>query len=196
MSARTGTWTECFFVNRSDGSAVASTASETSLLGGLNDQPIIPATFFDGNKVGKAIYLRAAGVFSNTGTPTLIFQVRSGTTVGSSSLTGASVGVSAAITTASGITNQYWELELWLKQTTPGFGTNNCTLAGAGKVVSPGGFASPFTYAIEPTTPATATWTQTIDASLTQYLNLSVTWSASSASNTITLKDLYCLGLN
>lgn len=196
MSARTGTWTECFFVNRADGTAVASTASETSLLGGLNDQPVIPALFFDGNKVGKAIYLRASGVFSNTGTPTLIFQVRSGTTQGSSSLTGASVAVSAAITTASGITNKWWELHLWLKQATPGFGTNNCTLAGSGYVISPGGFASPFVYALEPTTPDTATWTQTIDASLTQYLNLSITWSASSASNTCTLKDLYVLGLN
>ena len=195
MSARTGTWTEAFFVNRADGSAVVSTASEATLLNGLNDQPIIPALFFDGNKVGKAIKLWAKGVFSNTGTPTMIFQVRLGTTQGSS-LAGNSIGVTTAITTASGITNQQWELYLDLVCTVPGFGTNNCTVAGAGWVDSPGGFASPFKYALQPTTPPTGTWTVTFDASLTQYINLSMTWSASSASNTCTLKQLEVLGLN
>ncbi len=58
------------------------------------------------------------------------------------------------------------------------------------------GFASPFTYAIEPTTPDTATWTAVIDASLTYYLNVSVTWGTSSSSNTITLKQLLLYGLN
>ncbi len=79
---------------------------------------------------------------------------------------------------------------------TVGTGTGNSTLSGAGYVQSPGGFASPFVYPLEPTTPDTATWTQTFDNSLTYFINLSVTWSASSASNTITCKALRMYGWN
>ena len=190
-------WSELLWANRADGTAVDTTASEASLLTGLNQQPVLPAFFFDGpQKIGKTISIKAGGVFSNTGTPTLIFQARLGTTAGASYLSGGSVGVTAAITTANGVTNKWWELDLDLTLRTPGIGTGNSTLSGAGKVSSPSGFASPFVYPIEITTPDTATWTQTFDAGLTQYFNLSVTWSASSASNTITLKKLLAWAWN
>jgi hypothetical protein len=196
-SNMSATWSEVIFNNVSDYTAVASTASEASLLAGVNEQPIIPGGFFiQPNNVRRMISLVARGVLSTTGTPTIIFQARMGTTSGSATLSGTSVGVSAAITTASGITNKYFELRLDLTCRTPGIGTGNMTLFGAGYVKSPGGFASPFEYAIEPTTPDTATWTSTFDGSLAQYINLSVTWSASSASNTITLKQFYVLGTN
>ncbi len=104
--------------------------------------------------------------------------------------------MTAAITTASGVSNQLWFLKLDLTCFTPGIGSTNCTLSGGGYVMSPGGFASPFVYAIEPTTPDTATWTSTIDGSLTQYLNLSVTWSSSSSSNTIRVKNLRAFAWN
>lgn len=193
----TGTVTEQMFVNTADYTAFNTSSAEGSLLAGTNEQPIIPATFFF-NKQGRhrCIRLIASGVLGTTSTPTIIFQVRAGTTSGSSFLSGTSLGVSAAITTASGVTNQAWELVLDLQCNTTGIGTGNTTLSGAGWVNSPGGFASPFSYALEPTTPPTATWTATIDNSLTYYLNLSVTWSASSASNTITCKKLWLLGLN
>lgn len=190
-------WEEVIFVNRADFSAVASTASEASLLGGANQQPVLPAFYFDAQKGERRSYImEASGILGTTSTPTIIFQVRSGTSVGSSSLTGASVGVSAAITTASGVSNKWWYLRLLMTNYTPGLGSGNDTISGAGYVVSPGGFASPFMYPLEPTTPDTATWTQTLDASVTQYINLSITWSASSASNTITCKSLLMHGLN
>lgn len=192
-----GTWSECLFSNRADYNAFASSAAEGSLLAGVNQQPVIPALYFDGTKgFGRSISLLARGVLGTTGTPTVVFQVRLGTTAGSSTLTGSSVGVSAAITTASAVSNKWWELRLDLVCNTPGIGSGNCTLSGSGYVTSPGGFASPFTYPLEPTTPDTATWTQTIDASQTQYLNLSVTWGASSPSNTITCKKLQLIGWN
>jgi hypothetical protein len=194
----TTTWTECTFSNRADYTAVASTNAEASLLAGVNEQPWFPAGYFDqaNRGPGRGISLLARGLLGTTGTPTIIFQVRLGTTSGSAYLAGTSVGVSAAITTSSGVTNKWWELRLDLICNTTGIGSGNTTLAGAGYVTSPGGFASPFVYALEPTTPDTATWTSTIDNSATQFVNLSVTWSASSASNTITLKQLLCLGLN
>jgi hypothetical protein len=58
------------------------------------------------------------------------------------------------------------------------------------------GFASPYRYPVEVTTPDTATWTQTFNGNSTYYLNLSLTWSASSASNTATCKELRMIGWN
>lgn len=185
-------WGTNLFSARADGTAVASTSSEATLLAGLGAQPTLYAGYFDqGNRAfGKRLRLHAAGVLSTTGTPTIIFQVRTSTTQGNTQYGGTSLGVSAAIPTSSGVTNKWWRLELFIACYTPGQGTGSTTLTSNGYVTCPNGFASPFTYELEPTTPATATWTSTLDNSLTQFLNLSCTWSASSASNTITLKDV------
>lgn len=193
----TGTVCEQLFVNTADYTAFNTSAAEGSLLSGVNEQPLIPATFFF-NKQGRSrcIRIEAEGVLSTTSTPTIIFQVRLGTTSGASFLSGTSVGVTAAITTASGVTNKWWSLRLDLQCNTTGIGTGNTTLSGSGYVMSPGGFASPFIYPLLPTTPDTATWTSTIDNSLTYYANLSVTWGTSSASNTITCKALRMFGFN
>src|SRR5260370_33634758 len=115
-SGTTGTWTELAYTNMADFSAFNNSASEGSLLAGNNDQPVIPALFFF-NKQGRFrnVLFKAWGVLSTTSTPTIQFQVRSGTTSGSSFLSGASVGQSAVITTApAGVTNVYWTLELVL----------------------------------------------------------------------------------
>lgn len=191
----TGTVAEVFYQNRADFTAFNTSSAEGSLLAGLNEQPVIPALFFHAHE-RRTVTIEAAGILGTTSTPTIIFQVRFGTTAGSSFLSGTSVGVTAAITTQSGVTNQYWFLRLDMTCNTPGLGSGNTTLSGAGYVMSPGGFASPFSYPLETSTPPTATWTATIDGSVTQYVNLSVTWSASSASNTITCKSLRAYGWN
>lgn len=185
---------DCFYTNRADFTALASSASEGSLLSGQNLQPTLPATFL--RRFGQAFGLRARGVFSNTGTPTLTFQLRLGSTQGASNLTGTSIAVSAAITTSSGVSNKYWELQADFIVNTPGQGSGNTTLSGAGTVMSMSGFGTPFVFPMEPTTPDTATWTSTVDNSVQLYLNLSATWSASSSSNTITCKSLYCWSWN
>jgi hypothetical protein len=185
-------WNETIFANTSDFTALSSFTAEASLLAGLNQQPIIPAAFFaDMRAYGSALRVKARGVVGCTGTPTYTFQVRLGSTAGSSDLTGASVGVSAAITMQSGVSNKQWELELTLVCTTPGIASTNGVLSGAGFVSSFHGFASPFWYPLQPTTPDTATWTTGgFNFALQHYLNLSVTCSASSASNTIRAKQL------
>lgn len=193
MGGLTQTYYELFetILNQS---AFASSASEGSLISGNSQPSIPPFTFHAANRLGKSVVLIARGVFSNTSTPTIIFQWRLGTTQGASFLSGASVGVSATITTASGVTNQWWESRLDIIAQAPGSGSGNCTLQTNGYVTSPGGFASPFIYPLLPTTPPTGTWTATIDDSVLQWVNLSVTWGTSSSSNTITLKSLrgYC----
>lgn len=185
------------YVNRGNGTAIASTNAETSYFVGVtgSDQPYIPATFFNGSKVTKAIEIVARGIFSTTGTPTMTFQLRLSTTQGATTLSGTSIGVTKAITTGSGVTNGQFELRAHLNARTPGFGTGNCTLSCTGSVVS-GDFASPFVYMVQTSTPPQATSTATIDGALTQWMNFSLTWSASSSSNTSTLLDFYVLGLN
>jgi len=190
-------WAKTLFTNVADHTTLSSFTADASLWGGTNQQPLLEAFYFDGPQGrGKAVKLKAKGVLSCTGTPTYTFTLRLGTTAGSAYLSGTTVGVTAAITCQSGITNQQWELEWELVCRTPGIGTNNCTVAGAGWVRSPGGFAAPYAYALQPSTPPTATWTATIDSGLTQYLNLSVACSASSASNSITCKEIIFQGLN
>lgn len=196
-SGLTGTWTERIYQNFSDFTANANTSAETSMLAGSNNQPVIPALFWNyTNGFGRTLIIRARGVMSTTSTPTIIFQLRLGTTLGSSYLSGTSIGVTAAITTLSGVTNSQWELYYELTCRTIGQGSGNTTLSGAGWVMSGQGFASPFWYPLEPTTPPTATWTSTIDNTVTQYLNLSSTWGTASSSNTITCKALSMDGTN
>lgn len=183
----TNTYVEAFFTNTGDFTAHNTSAAEVSLLGG-NKQPIIPATHFFA-AAGRGVRILARGTLGTTSTPTITFQIRFGATAGATYLAGTSVGVTAAITTASGVSNKFWELRYDLICTVQGIGTGNTTLSGAGYVMSPSGFASPFIYPLEPTTPDTATWTAAIDGAVTQFVNMSATWSAASASNTITCKQ-------
>lgn len=193
----TGTVTELIEVSRADYTAHANSTSEVSLIAGPNLQPTMPAGFLSGIKgYGKTCMLIMEGVVSTTGTPTIIFTIRTSSTQGTATVNGTTLGVTAAITTQNGLSNDYWRLEWSFTVGTPGQGTNNATLIGSGYTMSPQGWASPFIYPIEPSTPDTATWTATIDAALTQYINVTGTWSAASASNTITCKRMMFLGLN
>lgn len=191
MTGLSNTYNEAFYINSADFSTVSNVSAETSLLGGLNTQPLIPAGWWlqQGAQL-RSIGVLARGVLNTTSTPTLTFQVRAGTTAGSTFLSGTSLGVSPAITLGSGVSNKWWQLQMELTCRVAGIGTGNATLSGAGIVTSPSGFASPFMYPLEPTTPDTATWTASIDTSITQYLNLSVTFSTASASNSIVCKQL------
>jgi len=193
----TNTWPELFFVNKAAATANANSSSEASLLAGLNAQPTVsPPTWAPQSGRTSAVSLWASGILSTTGTPTLTFYVRSSTTQGSGTLSGTVLGQSAAITTGSGVSNKLWELELHALCFTPGQGTGNATLSAYGWVRSPGGFASPFNYAITPGGGDSNTLTASLDGSLTQFLNVSCTWSAASSSNTITLQNTRCVAWN
>ena len=192
------TWADLLYTNVADFTALASFTSEASLIAGPNQQPtFLAGTWADYAAVGKVVRIEAEGILGSTATPTYTFQFRLDDTQGSADLTGASIGVTAAITTQSGVSTQWWGLQLDLTCTVAGQGANNVTLKCSGSVRSPGGLAAPYEYSLAPTTPPTGTWTAaTINGASTQYLNLSVTCSASSASNTITAKKLRVLIMN
>lgn len=191
----TGTWTEMLYRNKGDFTAMSTTGAETSFIAGPNQQPALPALFFD-QFPQRGIGFIARGVLTTTtGTPTFTWQARLGSTIGTASLAGTSIGVSAAITSVTGKTNVWWEMRMDLVCTVAGQGGNNATLSGAGYVTSPAGFVTPFVYPLEPTTPDTATWTSTFDDSVTQYLNLSATLQATGAP-ALTCKQLLMWGYN
>lgn len=191
MPLFTGHIVEALYVSTADCTAVASFTAEASAIAGPNKQPTMAGQFWGlAGPSGTAVYIRWWGILGSTGTPTYIFTVRSGTTQGTTFLTGTKLLESAAITTQSGVTAKVFILEAMITCNTYGQGTGNTTLNCCGSVRSPAGFASPFDYIVTPSGGDSATHTATIDGALTQYINCDVTCSASSASNTITTKGL------
>ncbi len=175
--------------------AVASTNAEAGLLQGGNDQVTFSPPYFK-QPFRRATSIWGRGIFSTTATPTLTFKFYLNSTIGLTQYSGTTIAASAAITSGSGVSNKSFAFRLDLVCTTPGQGATNSTLYCQGDVWSFGGFASPFSYALTPGTGDSATVTATLDGSVNQYFNASLTWSASSSSNTATLASLYCTGWN
>lgn len=187
---QTNQWLEPIWTNVADGPQVVSAAVETALLSSTTGQPwIYPGFWGSPTAKGKVLDIEASGVLQTTGTPTYTWFVRLGGT--QNVITGTIVAQSAGITTASAAgAGTYWEIRCRILCQTPGIGTGAATLTSSGVVSSPTGFASPFSYSMEVSTPPNATWTTTLDGSVSQYLMLSVNPGTSSASNNITLKTL------
>lgn len=170
-------WNEAVVWNTSSGTAVASTTSETIV---FPDATIFANYMQD----GRLLRYTAFGQYSNTGTPTLIFALRWG------GVAGVLLCKTAAITTPSGVTGAMWKIEALLQVRSNGssgtlMANGECAVyaAVAGTVASATGAAcvTPMTNG-GVITPAVATCDFTTDKAL----SLTVTWSASSASNTLT----------
>lgn len=174
---------QCFYTQPAAATALASFTTEANLMQGAGvGIPTIPGGFFlNPQAAGKVLHVYASGRLSSTATPTYTFSVR---LLPSSTWSAGGIGFStAALTTASGITNAFWELEARIILRSLGSATGADTIACIGKVWSGAGLASPFGYTI-PATAGTITST-TFDRTVSQYLFTSVACSASSASNTI-----------
>lgn len=194
MSNLTGTVTELIYASETTATAQASFTSERSMndTAGMGERPVLPAYFWTPT-YGKAQGIRivARGILSSTGTPTYTFTIRLGA---NGSTTAAIILGTAALTTGSGVTNQYWELQGDVIATAIGTAGANTTVRGMGHIISPG-LASPFIYAAGGS--AASPWSvSTVDASILNYVNVNIACSASSASNTITLQQLLVYGLN
>lgn len=133
-------------------------------------QIILPANLLD---TGQVIRLKAFGVFSTTGTPTIILGFYYG------AVAGVALAASSAITTASGAANFPWEMEYEGRVRTTG---STGTIMGRGTLQLGTTVAA---TAFSPI-PVTALATVTIDTSTAKQITVGTTWSAASASNTIT----------
>ena len=194
MSFLTGTNSELIYSSTAVGAALNTftTEAQANTTAAMGVQAHLPPDFFAPNnvQVGRTIRIVARGILSSTATPTYTFTVRGGT---AGNTTSAILLGSAALTTGSSVTNQFWELQGDVTLTAIGAAGTNSTVRGIGSLVSPGlattinpvygGAASPGTVA-------------TLDTSVTNYINFNIACSASSASNTITLQQLLVFGLN
>lgn len=198
MSFLTGTNTELIYASTAAGTAKNTFTSEVQIndTAGMGAQANLPPNIWGvgGNKqqaVGRGIRIVARGIVSSTATPTYTFTVRLGA-AGSTST--AIVLGSAAITTGSGISNQYWEFEGDVILESLGAAGTNSTVRGIGSIES-GGFASPFSYVLYGGAASPGT-VATVDTTITNYINFNVACSASSSSNSITIQQLLVFGLN
>lgn len=155
--------------------AVASTASETNLWN--------PAlwTFVNAGdpQPGKAYILRAGGIISTTGTPTITFTPRWGQSATPAS--NVTLGASIALTTGSALSNVPWYAEFLLGFRQLGIAASGSTATGNGYVMIGG----PTATASQVVTIG-ATVPTNLDHTTAQGLIISATWGTSSASNTIT----------
>lgn len=158
------------------GTAVANTVTETIVFPNI----IIPSNY---NSDGRTIRLRIQGQYSTTATPTLIFTLRWGGVAGT-------VLCKTAASTLPTITAGLFDLDIIYTTRSNGAtgtvmanGTARIFAGVAGTVASATGegLVTPMT-AGGVLTPAVAT----IDATTDTALSITATWSAASASNTLT----------
>jgi hypothetical protein len=132
---------------------------------------VFPAYYF---KTDRLLNIHARGVYGSSATPTMTWRLQNtvGTTV--------TVVTSAAITLASSVTNQAWELELQIQCRSEG---TTGTLLAQGDLTLGTTATAATTYFLPAsgTAPATAT----VDTTIAQTWGIEVACSASAATNTI-----------
>ena len=154
--------------------AYASSSTLTDVSPGAATQGlVVPANYL---QVGSILKVSAAGVFSNTATPTLILGVYWG------GVAGVAFAATGAITTITGATN--WPFLVEWEGVVRSIGTGG-SIMGSGVVKMP---ASATQFQAEYNIPTTGTVTPvTIDTTTAKLLSLGATWGTLSASNTLTV---------
>jgi len=168
------TWVECIQYENQALTAVANTTTETLLAPNL----ILPPRFFRGE---RTLRIRAWGQFSTTVTPTMTFKVHLG-----SAGTNADgvVCASSAITTASGAANLIWRLEVDIACRSDAYGATAANVMGIGELtVTDAATNTKVGQFLPASAPAVSGG---FNVEIQQNLGTYLTWSAASASNTLT----------
>lgn len=155
------------------GTALANSTTLTDI--SQAPQFTLPANFL---QAGSALRLTAHGVFSNTGTPTLIVGFYYG------GVAGIALAATAATTTTTGATNWSWRAECLVTVRSTG---------SSGTAWTQGQFANPTALTTQSSIvmPGTAPAAVTIDTTAAKTLTVGAQWGTASASNTITLHGFY-----
>jgi hypothetical protein len=173
------TWQEMVAVAQADGSALANSTTETSL---LPAQAIftVPANYL---QVGKTLRWWAAGRVGTTGTPTLRLKICYSATANTNVLAD-----TTALTTGSGMTNNTW----WWRghMTVRAGGSSGNVMAISELVGITGATAQVQVPASAPAVSSNA------DFTAAQPFQLTALWGTANASNTITLHEFYLEALN
>lgn len=193
MSFLTGTQTEILYtLNTAVTKNTYTTQAALSGVSGTNILCTYPGGWLfneNPNPIGRSLYLKAMGTIANTAAATFALALGFDTTANTIAN---SITVNAAFTPTASVTAP-WFLEVWY--TCTAFATTTATFQVNGWVryesVATGG---------APTTTAQETgFAGTISAfnpANTFFIELFGTWSASSASNTTTLQQMFLWGLN
>lgn len=163
--------------------AVANTTTRTNLWSPALWTPIGAYDL----RSGKAYILRCGGVVSTTGTPTLTFNPTFGQSGTPSS--NLALGASPAVAMGNNMAGLPWSAEFVFGVRQLGIAASGCSATGNGYVLISDGTKTPF-YCMGGTVVTTA------DHTTAQGLCLDVTWSAASASNTITCQWTLLQSLN
>lgn len=198
MSFVTGTNVELLYASTAAGTAKTTFTSEVAIndTAGMGPQVLLPKGFYPADRagaVGKTIRIEASGIVSSTATPSYTWTVRGGAAGATS---GAILLGSAALATASGISNVQWWFEGTVVLETLAAGAGS-TIRGTGKLTTDG-YSAATTTRVFPlyggaASPGTAA---TFDTTNDNFLNFNITCTASSASNSITLQQLLVYGSN
>lgn len=152
---------------------VANTTTETAVA-----TITIPAN----DAVTGAVYrIKALGLGSVTGTPTMTYRARLG------GVAGTQLASSGAVTSSSGITNHTWETDLYFVCLSTGASGTSRGILCVREALSVAGSA-PFTVINRQDGTASVTF----DTTVSKDLVITVQWSAASASNTITAHIVSC----
>ena len=180
-------WSECLAWATADGTAIASTVTETIIFPNVT----IPANYLQD---GRVLRLTAFGRHSTTGTPTLTFACRWG------GVSGTVISQSGALTTGSAVTAAPWTVEQIIQTRSNGSsGTVFCqgqaicwddAVGSTGSATNAPGIAAMCSAGAA--TPAAVTVDLTADTAL----SITGKWGTSSASNTLTGHIYIIEGLN
>jgi hypothetical protein len=139
-----------------------------------------------GLTAGTNINVFAWGVFSTTGTPTVILGLYRGTINDPVTTSPEILAVSTAKTMTTGASTWEWSAQYWGRVVKTGTVTTGGSIIGTGQ----------WEFGTALTTFTTVRWPETapaevaIDTTISKGLAIGWTWSASSASNTVTCHDM------
>lgn len=167
-------WVEAIQFESQALTAVANTVTETLLAPNL----VLPARYLRGI---RAFRIRAWGQFSTTLTPTLTFRVRLG---GAGTNADAAVAASSAITTASGATTLIWRLDFDMVVRSDTLGATAANVMGIGELTVTDAATNTKVGQMVPASAPAVSAGYNVEAQ--NNLGTYVTWSAASASNTLT----------
>ena len=160
------------------GTALANSTSATD----ISPAPQYMSQTYGAMYVGQRWRLTAYGIFSTTGTPTLLLGFYYGGVAGTALIT------SAATTTASGASNLWWQIQALMEVR---------TLGSSGTVWSQGWLDLATTATAASRIPlANTSQAVTVNTTTNSALTCGATWGTASSSNTITCEGMVIEQLN
>lgn len=191
-----GSYRNCLYASTTPGAAKATFTTEAQLNIGTDMKPQAKITpdFWGpspSDAIGRGFHIDALGIFSSTATPTFTWNVRGGA---AGNITTAPLLLGGtALTTLTTQTNKLWHLEGYVVLEAIGSGALS-TIRGMGRVSSSGlSAAATGDMFGGGATPGTIT---VFDTTITNFINVNVAASASSASNSVQLLQLVVEAIN